>query len=132
MPNQQFLTFLNPRDVFLEYVFHLSYKKEETKLMNRLGFFSKITALLIILILVFACQKNDLLSPEEQQSLLKVNLNGLQTPAPNARYVMWAVYDSAKIELYTQIDSFTVDGNGQLVDMEYDLNMGVLQKCIHY
>lgn len=96
--------------------------------MNRLGFFSKITALLIILILVFACQKNDLLSPEEQQSLLKVNLNGLQTPAPNARYVMWAVYDSAKIELYTQIDSFTVDGNGQLVDMEYDLNMGVLQK----
>ena len=96
--------------------------------MNRLGFFSKITALLIILILIFACKKNDLLSPEEQQSLLKVNLQGLQAPAPNARYVLWAVYDSAKIELYTQIDSFEVNGDGQLIDMEYNLNMGVLQK----
>lgn len=96
--------------------------------MNRLGFFSKIAALMIILIVVFACQKNDLLSPEEQQSLLKVNLHGLQTPAPNARYVLWAVYDSAKIELYAQIDSFEVNGDGQLIDMEYNLNMGVLQK----
>ncbi|HHE54706.1 MAG TPA: hypothetical protein ENL21_02910, partial [Caldithrix abyssi] len=96
--------------------------------MNRVSFFSKIIALMIILMMIFACEKNDLLSPDKQESVLKINLHGLQTPAPNASYFLWAVYDSAKIERHTFIDSFEVNGDGQLIDMEYDLNLGVLQK----
>ncbi len=95
--------------------------------MNRVNFISKIVALLVILIMAFACDENDLLSPEEQQSSMTISLYGLQTPAPNARYVLWAVYDSSKIDVYTQIDSFKVDANGTL-NKKYDMNLGLLQK----
>ncbi|MHB2154108.1 hypothetical protein ACX8XN_06895 [Calditrichota bacterium GD2] len=96
--------------------------------MNRVNNYSKLIVVAIILVATIACQKNDLLSPDEQQTSLKINLHGLQTPAPNARYVLWAVYDSAKIDLYAQIDSFKINNDGQLLDMDYNLNLGVLQK----
>ncbi|NOX90015.1 MAG: hypothetical protein GXO77_13425 [Calditrichaeota bacterium] len=96
--------------------------------MDRLSFSKFIIALVIIGLMSISCERSDLLSPEEQVTSLKISLSGLNNPAPNARYVLWAVYDSAKIELYSEIDSFKVDGDGQLINMDYDINLGVLQK----
>ena len=96
--------------------------------MSKSNLLKIIAVAMLIGLMSVSCKKSQLLDPDKQETSLDVTLKGLNAPAPIARYVLWAVYDSAKIELYSQIDSFEIAGNAQSIALHYDMNLGVLQK----
>ncbi len=96
--------------------------------MNRVRFLKIAFAFLVVVFLSVSCEKNDLLSPQEQETSLSVTIYGLDALGPGARYVLWTVYDSSKVEVFSEIDSFKVTGTDQSFEKTYDLNMGLLQK----
>ena len=73
-------------------------------------------------------KKTEILSPDQQVTRLQFSLDGVNDPGSDAKYSMWAAYDSAKVPLTKFIGDFTIDGQGNATPNAFDVKLGTVQK----
>lgn len=84
--------------------------------------------LLLLLLAVLGCEKNDILSSDEQITQIVLNFDDLQALGDSAWYEGWVIWGDDN-DKYESIGVFQVDNNGNLSPSVFDVNLGYLHEA---
>jgi hypothetical protein len=95
--------------------------------MKNITFF--LISLVIFLYLSTCGERTKVLNPQDQETKIRIDLTGFGTLGTAAQYNMWAVYDSANVEVMKYLCDFIVDDQGTLSQTVFNINLGIIQKA---
>ena len=78
-----------------------------------------------VFMVLVGCEKNDILSNDEQISAVELNVTGLQALGDSAWYELWLVGASGT----SSVGVFSVDDQGLLTPSRFDVNLGYIQEA---